>query len=101
MDFKRYLGKIQNKNNDGESNQKSESIEEVKPESAEEINVNVKKTLDFVDKKKDPHEYLKRYLKESKYKDWFNRNYPNYTIYEAVGLSTSDYLAMKRELFPE
>ena len=30
MDFKRYLGKIQNKNNDGESNQKSESIEEVK-----------------------------------------------------------------------
>ena len=101
MDFKRYLGKIQNKNNDGESNQKSESIEEVKPESAEEINVNVKKTLDFVDKKKDPHEYLKRYLKESKYKDWFNRNYPNYTIYEAVGLSASDYLAMKRELFPE
>jgi len=54
-----------------------------------------------VDSKKDPHEYLKRYLKEPKYKDWFNRNYPNYTIYDAVGLSISDYLSMKRELFPE
>jgi len=38
---------------------------------------------------------------ESKYKDWFNRNYPNQTIYDAVGLSMSDYLSMKRELFPE
>jgi hypothetical protein len=38
---------------------------------------------------------------ESNYKDWFNRNYPNHTIYDAVGLSISDYLNMKRELFPE
>jgi hypothetical protein len=38
---------------------------------------------------------------ESKYKDWFNRNYPNHTIYDAVGLSMSDYLSIKRELFPE
>ena len=57
--------------------------------------------MDFVDSKKDPHEYLKRYLKEPKYKDWFNRNYPNYTIYDAVGLSISDYLSIKREIFPE
>jgi len=61
----------------------------------------IEKILDFVDKKKDPHDYLKRYLKESKYKDWFNRNYPDSTIYDAVGLSLSDYLAIKRELFPE
>ena len=54
-----------------------------------------------MDSKKDPHEYLKRYLKEPKYKDWFNRNYPNYTIYDAVGLSISNYLSVKRELFPE
>ena len=81
MDFKRYLGKIQNK------------TEEEKPD--------IKKTLDFVDVKKDPYDYLKRYLKESKYKDWFNRNYPNHTIYDAVGLSLHDYLAVKRDLFPE
>ena len=89
MDFKRYLGKIQNK------------TEEEKPDVVEEEKPDIKKTLDFVDTNKDPHEYIKRYLKESKYKDWFNRNYPDHTIYDAVGLSISDYLAIKRELLPE
>ena len=65
------------------------------------VDVNTKKTLNFVNDKKDPHEYIRRYLMESNYKDWFNRNYPNHTIYDAVGLSISDYLNMKRELFPE
>ena len=93
MDFKRYFGKSQEKINEKKSEQESEIVEEV--------DTSIKKTLDFVDTKKDPHEYLKRYLKEQKYKDWFNRNYPNHTIYDAVGLSLSDYLAIKRELFPE
>ena len=107
MDLKRYLGKIKHKiekpRQEHETTQeiKPNVIEEIKPEIIEEVDVNVKKTMDFVDTKKDPHEYLKRYLKEPKYKDWFNRNYPNYTIYDAVGLSISDYLSMKRELFPE
>ena len=107
MDFKRYFGKIKNK--DKKPKHESEIVEEieqsvveeVEPKIVEEVDVNVKKTLNFVDSKKDPHEYLKRYLKEPKYKGWFNRNYPNYTIYDAVGLSISDYLSMKRELFPE
>lgn len=107
MDFKRYFGKIKNK--DKKPKHEPEIVEEieqsvvkeVEPKIVEEVDVNVKKTLNFVDSKKDPHEYLKRYLKEPKYKGWFNRNYPNYTIYDAVGLSISDYLSMKRELFPE
>jgi len=107
MDFKRYFGKIKNK--DKKPKHESEIVEEieqsvveeVEPKIVEEVDVDVKKTLNFVDSKKDPHEYLKRYLKEPKYKGWFNRNYPNYTIYDAVGLSISDYLSMKRELFPE
>jgi len=107
MDFKRYFGKI--KNRDKKPKHESEIVEEikqnvaqeVKPKINEEVDVIVKKTLKFVDTKKNPREYLKRYLKESKYKDWFNRNYPNYTIYDAVGLSISDYLDIKRELFPE
>ncbi len=107
MDFKRYFGKIKNKNE--KPKQKPETVDETEDNIAQEqeseitkqVDVNVKKTLNFVDDKKDPHEYLKRYLKESKYKDWFNRNYPNYTIYDAVGLSISDYLSMKKELFPE
>ena len=107
MDFKRYFGKIKNKDkkpkHEPEIVEEIEQsvVEEVEPKIVEEVDVNVKKTLSFVDPKKDPHEYLKRYLKESKYKDWFNRNYPNYTIYDAVGLSMSDYLGVKRELFPE
>ena len=97
MDFKRYLGKIQNKTEE----EKPDVVEEEKPDVVEEEKPDIKKTLDFVDTNKDPHEYIKRYLKESKYKDWFNRNYPNHTIYDAVGLSISDYLAIKRELLPE
>ena len=100
MDFKKYVGKIQDKIKEEKSNQKSDFVE-VNTEIVEEINPSIKKTLDFVDKNKDPHGYLKRYLKEPKYKDWFNRNYPDHTIYDAVGLSISDYLAIKRELFPE
>ena len=107
MDFKRYFGKIKIKKK--KPMQKPEIIEEIEQnvveedstEIVEEVDVNIKKTLDFVDSRKDPGQYLKRYLKESKYKDWFDRNYPNYTIYDAVGLSISDYLNMKRELFPE
>tara|TARA_B100000953_G_scaffold119948_1_gene98743 strand:+ start:667 stop:1437 length:771 start_codon:yes stop_codon:yes gene_type:complete len=109
MGFKVYIGKIQDKIKEGRSKRgpeiveeaKPEIVEEAKPEVAAEVDTNIKKTLDFVNTNKDPYEYLKRYLKESKYKDWFNRNYPNHTIYDAVGLSASDYLAVKKELFPE
>ena len=96
MDFKRYFGKIQDRNKE-----EKPVITEEKSEVVEEVDTNIKKTLDFVNIKKDPHEYILRYLKEQKYKDWFNRNYPNHTIYEAVVLSLSDYLTIKRELFPE
>ena len=101
MNFKKYIGKIQGKIKEEESNQKSDVVKEANTEVAEKIDTSIKKILDFVDTNKDPHEYIKRYLKESKYKDWFNRNYPNHTIYDAVGLSASDYLAVKKELFPE
>ena len=96
MDFKRYFGKIQDRDKE-----EKPVIAEEKSEVVEEVDTNIKKTLDFVNIKKDPREYILRYLKEQKYKDWFNRNYPNHTIYEAVGLSLSDYLTIKRELFPE
>jgi len=57
-----------------------------------------RKTLDFVDPNKDPRSYIKRYLTEEDYKDWFNRNYPNHTIYGAVGLNESDYTEIKNKL---
>jgi len=60
-----------------------------------------RKALDFVDPNKDPRSYIKRYLTEEDYKDWFNRNYPNHTIYGAVGLSESDYTETKNKLANE
>ena len=52
------------------------------PEQASE-----KARPNFVDPEKDPHSYVDRYNNESEYKEWFDENYPDYTIYEAVGIS--------------
>ena len=60
-----------------------------------------KKIPDFVDPNKDPRSYLRRYITEQTYKDWFDRNYPDYTIYEAVGLEESDFQEMKKRFSPE
>ena len=57
-----------------------------------------KKIEDFVDPDKDPHSYLRRYILEENYKDWFERNYPDNTIYEAVGLNEWDYNEIKKKL---
>ena len=60
-----------------------------------------KKIEDFVDPNKDPHSYLKRFILEEKYRDWFERNYPNQAIFEAVGLNELDYDEMKKKLSPD
>ena len=100
MNFRRYLNKIQRKTEVNQDVSK-EIKTKVNQDVSKEIKTKPKKILSFVDPDKNPHEYLKRYLNEPKYKDWFNRNFPNFTIYEAVGLTASDYLEMKRQLFPE
>lgn len=46
---------------------------------------NKSKTADFVDKNKEPQYYLDRYYNEPVYQSWFDRNYPNLTIEEAIG----------------
>lgn len=50
---------------------------------------------DFVDPEKEPHHYLDRYYNESTYQDWFDRNYPELTIEEAVGLESQTNLNIK------
>ena len=57
-----------------------------------------KKIEDFVDPNKDPRSYIKRYILEEKYRDWFDRNYPDNTIYNAVGLHEWDYNEIKKKL---
>ena len=52
-----------------------------------------------MDPNKDPRSYLRRYIAEQTYKDWFDRNYPDYTIYEAVGLSELDFQEIKKKFY--
>ena len=51
---------------------------------------NKSKIADFVDKNKEPEYYLDRYYNEPVYQSWFDRNYPNLTIEEALGYTTSE-----------
>ena len=46
--------------------------------------------LSFIDKSKDPQHYIDRYYNETSYKEWFDRNYPEITIEEAVGYDEDD-----------
>ncbi len=50
---------------------------------------------DFVDPEKDPQYYLDRYYNEPTYQDWFDRNYPDLTIEDAVGLESQTNLSIK------
>ncbi len=45
-----------------------------------------KPILSFVDPNQDPQYYIDRYNNEETYKEWFDGNFPDYTIYEAVGV---------------
>ncbi len=47
----------------------------------------ISKIASFVDPTKEPQHYIDRYNSESAYKKWFDTNFPNLTIEEAVGLS--------------
>ena len=40
----------------------------------------------FPDPDKDPQYYINRYNSEPTYKEWFDRNFPDQTIYEVVGV---------------
>ncbi|HHZ99472.1 MAG TPA: hypothetical protein EYN68_08015, partial [Candidatus Marinimicrobia bacterium] len=39
----------------------------------------------------EPKHYVKRYITEPEYKAWFERNFPDYTIYEGIGITESQY----------
>jgi phosphate/sulfate permease len=74
-------------------NDENESKPKVIPETFSE---NEESELsDFVDPEKDPQHYLDRYYNEPAYQDWFDRNYPDLTIEEAVGLESQTNLNIK------
>ena len=74
---------------------------EVETEPKKETKEEVKKPLDFVDPEKGAEHYIKRYLKEAKYKAWFEKNYPDHTIYDAVGITESEFHKIEEKLKAE
>ncbi len=78
--------KVEPKEEPKKATAKEELVEKPKKATAKEELVEKPKLADFVDQKKDPQHYIDRYNKEKKYKAWFDKNYPNLTIEEAVGL---------------
>jgi len=66
---------------------KSEPVKEPEPTEPEPITEPKDLGLaSFVEKTKDPQSYVDRYNAEASYKKWFDDNYPDITIYQAVGL---------------
>ena len=63
-----------------------ESIQSEPTTTSEPVTPKPKTRLSFVDPQKDPQSYVDRYNTEPTYKNWFDGNFPDYTIYEAVGL---------------
>ena len=59
------------------------------PETTQELG-----TAPFVDPTKNPQSYVDRYNNEPKYKEWFDKTYPEYSsIYQAVGLEEPKKIA--------
>jgi len=45
-----------------------------------------------------PEHYVERYITEPDYKAWFDRNFPDYTIYEGIGITQSQYQKIVNDL---
>ena len=55
---------------------------------------------DFVDPKQGAQYYLDRYNNEQAYKTWFDTNYPDYTIEEAIELTIPGFFSESKEAKP-
>jgi len=45
----------------------------------------------------EPEHYVERYITEPEYKAWFDRNFPDYTIYEGIGITELQYQEIVNE----
>ena len=46
----------------------------------------------------EPEHYVERYITEPEYKAWFDRNFSDYTIYEGIGITESQYQKIVNDL---
>ena len=78
--------------------EKIEPIKEEKPEPVIEEKPKTKPILSFVDQNKDPAHYVKRYVNELEYQKWFNEHFPDYKIWEGIGISQQEYQNIVNDL---
>jgi len=78
-------------------------VEETTEETTEDVKEAPAKKpmLDFYNPAKGHKFYVKRYTKEEKYKAWFERNHPDYTFYEAIGITEDEYNKLADEVEAE
>lgn len=50
------------------------------------------------DPSKKPEYFIRRYLNEPDYKKWFEKKYSDYKIYDAIGISESEYGILEKKL---
>ena len=67
-------------------------------ESIKEQKVEAKQVLSFVDQSKDPAHYVKRYVNEPEYQKWFNEHFPDYKIWEGIGITQQEYQNIVNDL---
>ena len=46
----------------------------------------------------EPEHYVESYITEPEYKAWFDRNFSDYTIYEGIGITESQYQKIVNDL---
>ena len=53
--------------------------------------INEKTVLEFVDENMPAKHYVKRYITETEYKEWFDVNYPEYQFWEGIGITEEKF----------
>ena len=70
--------------------------EPIEPEEPETVEKEI--PAPFVDPTKDPKSYVQRYLNEPSYKEWFEEDFPDYTFYEALDITKTQFDALVAEI---
>ena len=63
--------------------------------------INEKTVLEFVDENMPAKHYVKRYITETEYREWFDVNYPEYQFWEGIGITQERFDQMVLEIQSE
>jgi len=86
------IGAAENWEREYESPKESASQQEEKKKFE-----SIPRVPDFINPEKGAQYYLNRYYNQPVYKEWFDRNYPDYTIEQAIVIAIPDALSQKEE----